>query len=109
MARLNGMGPNGQGPLTGRGMGNCVGGQGGSGGFSAGLGRGGAGMGMGLGRGGRGSGMGMGRGARRCGFWGFGAAPLDSETEKEVLKRQASSLEAQLDGIQKRLDGMDKE
>lgn len=109
MPRLNGMGPNGQGPLTGKGMGNCAGGQGGAAGFGAGLGRSGAGLGMGLGRGGRGPGIGMGRGTRRCGFWGFGAAQLDEETEKEVLKCQASSLEAQLDGIRKRLEGLNKD
>lgn len=109
MPRLNGTGPNGMGPLTGRGMGNCTDARG------AGLG---GGLGLGLGAGlGRGAGLGLGRGARRGGgrrFFGLAApiAPdadfLDEDEEKALLNLEATRLEAQLGRIRSRLDGMGK-
>ncbi len=110
MPGRNGTGPNGMGPMTGRGAGPCGG--------SAGQGwtnRAGGGFGMGYGRGG-----GRGRGWRQDwsgGPWGgrrgggYGAAygyPVpygqpDPDLEKQALADQAKALQAQLDSIQNRL------
>jgi hypothetical protein len=93
--------------MTGRGAGYCSG-AGMPGGF--------AGFG-----GGRGFGRGMGRGSRFCaggfngrrnfaGMGGTGFAPLtnpDPEFEKQILKRQADSLQAELESIRKRLSEME--
>jgi len=79
MPRMNGTGPTGQGPMTGRGLGNCAPQPGATrrfpslGGLGQRLGRGlerGVGIGRGLGRGiGRGLGRGRGRGAGRGRRW----------------------------------------
>ncbi len=116
MPRLNGTGPNGMGPLTGRGMGNCTGARGVGTGGGLGFGRG-AGFGLGLGGRGAGFGLGLGRGARRGGGRWFGtvAAPgvtdadlLDEDEEKAMLNLEATRLEAQLGRIRSRLDTMGK-
>lgn len=101
MPRLNGMGPAGMGPMTGRQLGNCEGAAGAGSGFGAG---------RGYGRG-MGAGLGMGLGCRRgaCGRGlGFGArvAPLSPEKEKEMLSNQAETLERVLDGIRKRMENI---
>ena len=78
-------GPQGQGPLTGRGFGSCGGGRG--------L-RGGSGF-------GRGRGRGFGRGSR---FW---SRPLTKEEEKKDLEDYKKGLEAELEAIkagEKRLE-----
>lgn len=100
-------GPMGEGPMTGRAAGYCVGA--GQPGFMT------AGPGMGLGRGmGRGRGFGRGRGMAwgRQAMWNAPApymppAPMEPAAapanEMGMLKSQASALEAQLNAIQKRL------
>ncbi len=127
MPRGNRMGPDGFGPMTGRGAGYCAG-------FSA---PGyanpmpGRGFGMGAGRGfGRGAGMGFGRGAGRgfrrggyrnmCyggpGLTPFGDYPAhpgaypqpDPEWEKNALKNQAEALSSELDFIKARLEELEK-
>lgn len=110
-------GPRGMGPMTGRGAGRC-GGFAGPGYANPAIGRGfgwgaGRGAGRGYGRGGGGRGRGWGRGF--CAGWGpgwtgYGAYPVhygypapDPDLEKQALRNQADALEAELDGIKKRL------
>lgn len=108
MPRGDGTGPNGLGPMTGRGLGYCAGYD--SPGFTKG-----AGMGMGWGRGrGFGRGMAWGRGGR----WGWGVAPVapaypgyvapaavQAPVENvEFLKAQKNALEAQLTNLQVALE-----
>lgn len=124
-------GPQGQGPRTGRGMGNCAG-------------QGGTGRGRGLGRGGgrgreRGSGYcagydapgfanpgfgrGMGRGCGRGGGFGWQhrscwtrqagqrfprCAPLTQEENLQALQAEADWLKGQLDAINKRIEELEK-
>lgn len=108
----NGTGPNGMGPMTGRGAGYCAG-------FSN---PGymnpapGGGLGRGTGRGfGRGFGRGMGRGFGR-GFvnmfapgWGYGQQgpttqpAADPKHEMRILKQQSEALKDQLDDIEQRM------
>ena len=88
MPRLDGTGPRGQGPRTGRGMGNCPG-------------IGGTGRGFGLGRG---MGWGMGRG------WGFGPAcfgcplcgnqSLTKEDQKKILLEEKDLIEKELANLE---------
>ena len=105
MPARNGTGPQGVGPMTGWGMGNCVvenpsntqTGQPPSVGLGGGLGRGrGLGMGRGLGRG-RGFGMGQGfaqvQGAQRNGF----------VPSVDALKQQEKMLEQELDFVKKQI------
>lgn len=111
-------GPNGMGPMTGRGMGFCTGND------RPGCYEPGPGMGRGrsFGRGGGGRGLGGGgRGWRnmfhatglpgwaRFGGYGPGAAPAapDPEAEKQALRGQADALRGQLDQIQSRLDALE--
>jgi len=81
MPNRNGTGPAGQGPRTGRGVGNCTG-QGGTGRFG----------GRGLGRGGRGR--------------GFGYTP---DQDSSWLEDQVKSLQSALQSITERLDAMKKD
>ena len=84
MPYRNGTGPNGQGPMTGRGMGPCAGGA---------RAMGGRGMGMGFGgRRGMGRGMGM----------GF-APPVYAAPTKEMLQSEKAMLEAELKAITEQL------
>lgn len=115
----NGTGPNGMGPMTGRGAGYCAGNASpgyANPGYGAGFGRGG---GFGFGRGGA---YGAGRG-RRFGFYATGtpgwirygvnpgiqAQAPDSESTRQALQRQADVLGSELEMVKKRLDEMDKE
>ena len=90
MAYRDGTGPEGLGPLTGRGLGNCTE----EGGYASTAGY----YGSGLGRrgGGRGMGRGMGRGFRPGAGRAY-SAPVDRqaslEDEKEVLKRRLAEIE----------------
>ncbi len=96
MPRGDGTGPMGMGPLTGRGMGYCIG----------------AGYPGNVRGGGRffGRGFGMGRGMGRGVFWGtapvFGGgfpAPVSAEQEKAVLENQVLAMEQNLAELKKRL------
>lgn len=81
MANLNGMGPNNQGPMTGRGMGTCGGGTG--------MGR----------RGGRG-GRGLGRG--RCCDYGVSMPYQPTKEEyKKMLQTEIEDLKAELKELDK--------
>lgn len=101
MARRDGTGPTGQGPLTGRGMGGCTGGtpinEYGYGGARFGA-R--AGYGRAFGKGfGRGSGAGL-----RCRRYGVG---YGSFNDKEILEQERLMLKERLNLINKQLE--DKE
>ena len=93
----NKTGPNGAGPLTGRGLGDCAG----AANVNYGVRRG-VGFGGGFRRGGRGAarGMGMGRG---FGFYPY-AAPTVAPTSKESLQQQREFLQNQLNQIDKDLE-----
>ena len=95
MPRGDGTGPNGLGPMTGRGAGYCVGY------FAPGYtnqiaGRGGFGFGRGGGRG-----RGWGRGWQ--GAYPYASAPTAKE-EMNILKEQSEMLKQELQGIQERMD-----
>ncbi len=77
MPYRDGTGPQGQGPLTGRGFGPCGDGRGSFGGFGF----------------GRGRGRGFGRGFR---FW---SRPLTKQEEKQDLENYKKDLEAELEAI----------
>ena len=101
MPGLNKTGPSGQGPLTGRRMGQCAGNENDNTGFGRGMGRGS--RGGRFGGGGRGQGQGSGRG---FGFFGFGGGretPGNESVENEInsLKSQISFLEKQFFGKEK--------
>jgi len=102
-------GPEGRGPLTGRGLGPC--------GRGLGSGRGsGRGFGRGPGRGfGRAFGRGMGRGFRRAYAYDYNYAPdvsvapaLTREQEKTILEDEIKFLEQGLDAIKKKLKELEK-
>jgi hypothetical protein len=101
MAYQDGTGPNGQGPRTGRGMGNCppVSGNVNNSGWFGGFGR------------GWGRGRGFGRGFRRQGgFFPFGGgATLTKDEEKELLKQDISNAEEYVNSAQKRLSELNEE
>jgi hypothetical protein len=120
-------GPQGQGPMTGRGLGCCRGAwesrsAGGyyepSRAFGSARGRGGGvGRGMGCG-GGRGMGMGPGRGggARRAATRDWDAEPLSGGTNQQIgpdeisfLKQQANQLADELTRIRQRIEQMEKQ
>ncbi len=96
-------GPDGFGPMTGRGLGICAGND------APGYTNPGPGRGMG-----RGFGRGMGRGfrGRRSGY-GYGYAPVPPEPSKDeeinMLNNQAKSLERTLENIRKRINGLKKD
>ena len=97
MPRGDGTGPMGQGPLTGRKMGQCGGGQGMGMGQGRGLGRG---MGRGAGQGmGRGVGPGLGQGTR-----GAFAGQDNSSLSEEELLQEKKMLQQRLEMINKDLE-----
>ena len=101
MPRGDGTGPNGMGPMTGRGMGYCAG-------YTA----------PGYMSGGFGRGRGGGRGFRRMQntpapqMWAQNAYPAEAAypavDEKEALQNQAENLEKQLGVIRDRLNALEK-
>lgn len=103
MPGMNGTGPLGQGPLTGRGQGRC-----GNAGQATGQG-----MGVGFGRragfgGGMGQGRGVGRGFSLRRWFGLGQRPtgnpdISSMTDEDILKQRLESIEAEAESIRKRL------
>ena len=121
MPFMDGTGPWGQGPMTGRGMGYCAGAV--RPGFPPGPNIGWFGRGRGMGRGsgrGRGMGRGMGRGFGRG--WGapfYGAAPaygpapygpqMTRAEEVDFLKEEANSVKAQLEEIESRMRDLEAE
>jgi len=119
MPFMDGTGPWGEGPMTGRGMGYCAGyarpgyppatgrrwfglGRG----FGRGLGRG-LGRGFGRGRGfgmGRGLGRGWGRGWSQGGYWDAPYAPqMTRDDEVGFLKEEADAVKTQLEEIEARI------
>lgn len=102
MPGLNGTGPMGMGPMTGRGAGRC------GGGTNAGVGAG-RGIGRGLGRGmGRGMGFGRGRGYNTA-FSGQEAPQgYVDVNDNDVLIQRLERLEAEADKIRKQLDEINK-
>ena len=113
-------GPNGMGPMTGRGLGFCAGydrpGYANNGGYGRGAGlgyghRNGAGRGFGRGYG-NGYGMGRGAGYGSYGYPAFPAQPVypeySEETEKAFLKSQSDYLAKTLDSINSRLEQLEK-
>ncbi len=98
MPGRNGTGPNGEGPLTGRGMGPCGRGAGSMGGY-----------GRGAGYGGRGAGYGRGYGCR-CwqGMPAAPPAPATKEDEASFLKAELNELEAEKKEIETRLKELEK-
>ncbi len=91
MPRGNRTGPQGAGPMTGRGAGYCAG-------FGA----------AGWSHGGRGGGMGrgMGRGGRRGGQWAAPDIPTPA-AERDLLQQQARQLQQDLELIQARIKELD--
>lgn len=101
MPGMDGTGPAGAGPMTGRGLGACAGGRGAGRGYGPGPGRG-YGRGFGAGRGpGFGPGYGFGGGlGRRMGWFsvGFGQAGEGASTNiKSVLEERRALLRAELE------------
>ena len=91
-------GPQGVGPRTGRGLGDCA---------PADQPRMGFGFGFGRGRGWRNWARATGRpGWLRSGWWGAASSPTD---ESALLKAQAEQLQAQLDAVQQRLTELSNE
>lgn len=88
MPRGDGTGPQGQGPMTGRGMGYCAGYP--APGF------------MNPGIGGRGRGMGRGMGWRRNAPPMY-FSPMTPKEEKSMLSQEVKALEEQMKAIQQRL------
>jgi len=84
-------GPEGMGPMTGRGAGNCAG----------------VATNQGIGRGRGGAGCGRGRGMNRRP--GFGAVTLTREEQVESLNAQAAGLDLQLKAIQEQLGKLNAE
>ena len=112
MPGRNGTGPQGMGPKTGRGMGNCSGnpqpytgyGYGYGGGFGGGYGRG-MRCGRGFGFGGRFRGRGF-AGNPAAPAYGQPAypAPADPQAERTFLESEAGAMQTALEQIKKRLD-----
>jgi len=115
MPRGDGTGPMGMGSMTGRAAGYCAG-YGMPGYASPAFGRGYFGRGMG-----RGGGGGRGFRHRFLPFWahmhplwggpqtGYGSAPMDKETEMDMLKAEAADMEDALKQIQDRLTKLQAE
>jgi hypothetical protein len=109
MARGDRRGPEGRGPMTGKGAGFCSGNN--APGFMNRAHRGGMGYGMSLGSRGMGMGRGMGRG------FGFNAYPPrggdyyypNAVDEREMLKAEAEGLKRNLEIITSRLEELEKE
>ncbi|MCF7886229.1 MAG: DUF5320 domain-containing protein [Candidatus Marinimicrobia bacterium] len=114
MPRGDRTGPEGYGPMTGRGLGYCAGYN--SPGYTKGVPRGGAGYGRGFGRGlGRGFGRGYGYGWRAVP--NYPASPVTNpaptyqskEQELSDLKNQAEQLQGTLENINKRIQELENE
>jgi len=96
MAGQDGTGPNGMGPMTGRGLGPCGRGMA----FRRGAGMGyGQGFGRGFGRGRKFAGMGWGRG---MGYWQLPAG-FSKEEEKKILEEELQYLEDEMKDIKEYL------
>ena len=116
MPRGDGTGPAGMGPMTGRGVGFCVGYA--VPGYANPIGGRGYGMGWGRGRGmGRGRGFGRGFGWAGAGYgmpawggaaYGPGMPTVPSEQELAGLKEQSQFLQNALDEISKRIEELEK-
>ena len=108
MARGDRRGPEGRGPMTGRGAGYCAGNS--VPGYMERAPRGGMGRGCrGTGKGGRTMGMGRGFGqGRNGGYYYYGSAPAPVD-EREMLKSEAEEMKRSLDIISARLKELDKE
>lgn len=105
----NGTGPNGMGPMTGRGAGYCSGNQ--APGWANLVGGRGAGLGFGAGRGRR-MGLSAAGPAGRMRFRNFSAVPYqnpDPESVRQALKNQADSLQVELDIVKNRLQELGTE
>lgn len=96
MARRDGTGPAGQGPLTGRGLGNCTGVSNTAYGYGRGLGMG---AGLGMGRG-----AGCGRGFGR--FYTAAPAPITYTSQKDFLAAQKEDLKNRLEIINSQLNNL---
>ncbi len=95
MPRGNGTGPAGQGPLTGRGLGNCTGVQNTAYGYGRGLGM------------GRGPGMGRGAGnGRGFGYYPAAPAPITYASQKDFLAAQQEDLKNRLEIINSQLNDL---
>jgi hypothetical protein len=112
MAYLNGLGPNNQGPLTGRGLGNCAKGTNTAGRIGMGLGGLGVGLGMAwrLGRGLRGRGFGMNNGGRLGGRFQpfYQPQQMDKTDEKAELDQYKENLKRELEAIDNRLNEIEE-
>jgi hypothetical protein len=100
MPGLNGTGPAGMGPMTGRGMGPCGDGTSAYTGFSR------RAMGMRVGRG-YGCGMGYGRGfgpAYGSGFGAWTGEETDPEGMKQILEERRNALKRHIEALDKRLE-----
>jgi len=104
MPRRDGTGPEGMGTMTGRGLGNCTGGNAEYTGQNY---R----QGLGLRRG-RGLGMGLGAKCRNFFGMGYGNGRFNNITkisEEEYLKKEKENIENELANIRKRLDDLSTE
>lgn len=95
MPNFNGTGPRGQGPMTGRGMGNCA--------PNGRVRTPGYGYGRGFGRGWFGRGFGRGFGLGRGWGWPTYQAP-NAKEEKEMLNEDLQDLKQEMKDIQSRLE-----
>ena len=101
----DGTGPQGRGPMTGRGFGNCAG-YGARGPMNRGFGRGFGGPRRGFGPR---RGWGWGAAAPAWNDAPFDAAPLSRDEEIDLLKNQAQELQAALQNITQRLSALQDE
>ncbi|MDP8267435.1 MAG: DUF5320 domain-containing protein [Candidatus Tenebribacter davisii] len=114
MPRGDRTGPNGMGPVTGRGLGYCTGYE--SPGFTKGVPRGGAGFGRGYGQGfGRGMGRGYGRGfGYSTGYQNpvypnYPAPQYSAKDEAQYIETDIDALKDELKTMEKRLSELKKE
>lgn len=88
MPGRDGTGPVGQGPLTGRGLGNCIGTRNAVYGY------------------GRGSGLGAGRRMRRCCTDSYIPEPISYISKKDFLVAQMESLKTRMEMINSQLENL---
>ncbi|MDF7801173.1 DUF5320 domain-containing protein [Pontiellaceae bacterium B1224] len=95
-------GPQGMGPMTGRGAGTCASGQ---------MNNAVPGFGFGRGRGYGARGMGRGQGFGRFGNWGAAASytPPTREQQLDALKAQSAGLESELETIRQQIGTLESE
>ena len=101
MPRGDRTGPDGMGPMTGRGLGYCAGYE--SPGFTKGVPRGGAGYGRGYGFG-HTRGFGYGRGFYQNPYYGYHSYSYSKEDEEQMLSDELKMIKEQANNIEKRLD-----